>query len=286
MAEGVDLYGLYNKVTDWNAVRAAGIEFAWIKLSDGNTNRDDYGYVAAGRSVGIVMGGYHYAQPGDPIAQANRLIDRCSAYGALDLAPALDLEDPFVPGAAAIDFSIRFLNHVAARGHVPCLYANNSMLNGVLGPVRAAVPGLKVWGARYGANLTVPHDVHQYTSTGRVSGITGDVDRNRGSLLLNRPIDTDEDDYMIVKAAPDDYVSIPCNGKTLLFVSTAFGRKVKILNVAAVRDNAGTGEGAYTSVGPLEEVNPDQPGPIAIGPGCRVVQLRYSADHDFTVWCA
>jgi GH25 family lysozyme M1 (1,4-beta-N-acetylmuramidase) len=286
MAEGVDLYGLYNKVTDWNAVRAAGIEFAWVKLSDGNTNREDYGYIAGGSRVGIVMGGYHYAQPGDPIAQANRLIDRCAAYGALGLAPALDLEDPFVPGAAAIDFSVRFLNQIVARGHVPCLYANNSMLSGVLGPVSAAVPGLKVWGARYGAGLTVPVDVHQYTSTGRVPGISGDVDRNRGSVLLNRPIDTDEDDYMIVKAAPDDYVSIPCNGKTLLFVATAFGRRVKILNVAAVRDNTGTGEGAYTSVGPLEEVNPDQPGPIAIGPGCRVIQLRYSADHDFTVWCA
>jgi GH25 family lysozyme M1 (1,4-beta-N-acetylmuramidase) len=286
MAEGVDLYGLYNKVTDWNAVRAAGIEFAWVKLSDGNTDRDDYGYVAAGRSVGIVMGGYHYAQPGDPVAQANRLVDRCAAYGALDLAPALDLEAPFVPGAAAIDFSIRFLNHVAARGQVPCLYANNSMLSGVLGPVSAAVPGLKVWGARYGAELTVPHDVHQYTSTGRVAGIVGDVDRNRGSLLLNRPSDTDEDDYVVVKAAPDDYVSIPCDGKTQLFIATAFGRRMKVLNIAAVMDNAGISGGSYTSVGGVVDVNPDQPGPIAIGPGCRVIQLRYSADHDFTVWCA
>jgi hypothetical protein len=57
-------------------------------------------YVAAGKSVGIAMGGYHYAQPGDPVPQVNRLVDRCGAYGALDLAPALDLEAPFVPGRA------------------------------------------------------------------------------------------------------------------------------------------------------------------------------------------
>lgn len=194
MAEGVDLYGLYNKVTDWPAVRAAGIEYAWVKLSDGNTNREDYGYVSAGHGVGIAMGGYHYAQPGDPVTQANRLIDRCEAYGALDLAPALDLEAPFVPGAAAVDFAVRFLQQINRRGHRPCLYANNSMLNGVLASVRAAVPGLKVWGARYGANLTVPHDVHQYTSTGRVPGITGDVDRNRGAILRNTAPQKGDDD--------------------------------------------------------------------------------------------
>lgn len=188
MDEGVDLFGLYNKVTDWPAVRAAGIKFAWVKLSDGVTNRDDYGYVTAGRRVGILMGGYHYAQPGDPVAQANRLVERCSFYGALDIAPALDLEAPFVPGSAAIDFAVRFLRQIIARGHVPCLYANNSMLSGILPGVKAVIPNVKVWGARYGGSLTVSHDVHQYTSTGSVSGIAGNVDRNRGTILYNKPI--------------------------------------------------------------------------------------------------
>jgi GH25 family lysozyme M1 (1,4-beta-N-acetylmuramidase) len=189
MDEGVDLYGLYNKVTDWDAVREAGITFAWVKLSDGNTNRDDYGYVTGGRGVGIAMGGYHYAQPGDPVAQADRLTGRCAAEGALELAPALDLEAPFVPGKTAADFAIAFLLRIQELGHVPCLYANQSMLLGVLPAVRKAVPGVKVWGARYGANLTVSHDVHQYTDKGRVPGIAGNVDRNRGTAPLNKEDD-------------------------------------------------------------------------------------------------
>lgn len=189
MPEGVDLFGLYNKVVDWRAVRNNGIEFAWVKLSDGETNRDDYGYVAGGKSVGIKMGGYHYAQPGNPVSQADRLIDQCTKYGALELAPALDMEAPFVPGRAAIDFSTAFLNRLAQRGHVPVLYANNSMLDGILIPIKAAVPGLKVWGARYGAELTVPHNVHQYTSSGSVNGIVGAVDRNRGDILFNKGAD-------------------------------------------------------------------------------------------------
>lgn len=96
----------------------------------------------------------------------------------------------------------------------------------------------------------------------------------------------EEDEPMIAKPAVDDYISVPMNGKTQLFISTGFGRRVKILGYAAVRDNNGSGEGAYTSMQAIEDINPDQPGPITVGPGCRVVQLRYSADHEFTVWAA
>jgi hypothetical protein len=95
-----------------------------------------------------------------------------------------------------------------------------------------------------------------------------------------------EDEPMLVPAAADDYVSVPCNGATALFISTGFSRKVKVLGIAAVRDNNGTGAPSYAQIEQAVDINPDQPGPIAIGPGCRVVQLRYSADHAFTVWCA
>jgi hypothetical protein len=96
-----------------------------------------------------------------------------------------------------------------------------------------------------------------------------------------------EEEPMIVPASKDDYVSVPCNGKTSLFISSAFGRTVTVLNIAAVKDANGKNTPEYTSVQKgIRDINPDQPGPIALGGGCRVVQLRYSADHDFTVWCA
>lgn len=97
----------------------------------------------------------------------------------------------------------------------------------------------------------------------------------------------EEEEPMIAPASEDNYVSVPCNGKTLLFVSAGFGRTVQILNIAAVKDNNGKNTPEYTSVQKgVKDINPDQPGPISIGGGCRVVQLRYRADHDFTVWCA
>jgi hypothetical protein len=104
------------------------------------------------------------------------------------------------------------------------------------------------------------------------------------------PAQEEEDMSVLAPAATDDYVSIPCNGKTALYISTAFGRKIKVLGLAAVRDKDGTGTPKYTSAPSVPDqlvvIDPDIPGPIPIGPGCRVVQLRYSADHPFTAWCA
>jgi GH25 family lysozyme M1 (1,4-beta-N-acetylmuramidase) len=291
MAEGVDLYGKYNKVTDWRAVRADGIEFAWIKLSDGNTNRDDYGYVKAGRDVGIVMGGYHYAQPGDPVAQANRLIERCAAYGALDLAPALDLEDPFVPDSAAIQFAVRFLLRLAERGHVPVLYANQAMLSGVLAPIRSALEAagvrtLKVWGARYGGSLTVPHEVHQYTSKGRVAGIVGDVDCNRGPILLNRVAATsttqEEDDMslypMKLEASAGTNEVLPWNGKAGVLNVIPTATDVTLLHKPwnwGPRGGVGGGNSAADASPESIEVN--QPGEYNIPAGTTRIVLGYSS---------
>jgi GH25 family lysozyme M1 (1,4-beta-N-acetylmuramidase) len=290
MSEGVDLYGLYNKVTDWKKVREAGIEYAWVKLSDGFTNRDDYGYVSAGKSVGIVMGGYHYAQKTKPVDQANRLIDRCLAYGAIDLAPALDIEDPFVPDKEAADFSIAFLNQIIARGHTPCIYANNSMLTGILPAVRKAVPSVKVWVARYGANPTVGYNTWQYSSTGRVNGISGDVDRNRGEIIRNtaampqKPIQAqngDEDD-MIFPAGENITRFVPMDGRQLLFVAS--DSKVTVHDAVAITDNRDDGNPGYVGMDKLGTIDPHRMGPIRVEKGCRAVALRYTSRSPMTVW--
>jgi len=108
-----------------------------------------------------------------------------------------------------------------------------------------------------------------------------------GQVFTPAPSTVDEENKMYAHASNDDYISVPCDGKTLLFVSAGFGRSVTLLNIAAVKDSDGSGQGAYTTVQKgFKTIGPDQPGPIGIGPACRVVQVRYSADHDFAIWCA
>ena len=186
MANGIDIYSQYQHVTSWSRVRSAGIDFAYIKLSDGTSTRNEAGYTRGAQSVGIKAGGYHYAQPGNPVAQADLFIDRCEHYGCTDLAPALDLEAPFTPGNAAINFATAFLRQIQKRGHRPCLYGNNAMLRTVQRPVLAAVPHTLIWVARYGASPSLPYDVWQFSDAGHPAGITASaVDLNKGTLPLN-----------------------------------------------------------------------------------------------------
>jgi GH25 family lysozyme M1 (1,4-beta-N-acetylmuramidase) len=182
MPDGIDVFTAYQQVADWAAVRRAGYEFAYVKVSDGTEDRPDNGYGPAGRAAGVAMGAYHYAEPGDPVAQADRLVGRATAAGLLDLAPALDIEDPFTPGAAAVAFAVAFLERVRELGHRPALYGNNAMLSVVRAPVLAAVPETLIWAARYGATPTVSYDTWQWSDSGHVPGITGAVDLNRGAI--------------------------------------------------------------------------------------------------------
>ncbi len=192
MSQGIDVFTAYQTVTDWHSVRGAGIEFAYVKVSDGDEDRADNGWGPAGRAAGIAMGAYHYAQPGDPVAQANRLCDRAIQVGMTDLAPALDLESPFTPGQPAIDFAVAFVRQVRARGLRPCLYANDNMMRTVRGPVKAAVPETWIWVARYGANPSVQYDLWQYSSSGHIPGISASsVDLDQGTIPHN---DIMEDD--------------------------------------------------------------------------------------------
>lgn len=186
MSFGIDVYRAYQDVRDWRAVRSAGVEFCYVKVSDGTAHRSTGNYFADAKAQGIKVGGYHYAEPGNAVAQANLLVDIVETLGATDLAPALDLESPFVPGATARNFAVAFVRQVKARGHRPCLYASDSMMSSIRAAVLAAVPECIIWVARYGANPVNPYHVWQYSQSGRIPGISASgVDLDTGSIPLN-----------------------------------------------------------------------------------------------------
>lgn len=186
MALGIDVYR-YQTVTDWNAVRHAGVGFVYVKGTDGGDPalvRAD-AQVAGARSVGLPVGLYHYAQLSPtPEYQADVLANEVERLHADGLAPALDLESPFVGDARARDFARRFLTRLHLRGFDRVtLYGNVTMLRGIDAPT-LGVSGVRTWlaaygvndGERYGYSYAGHVDGHQYTSVGRVPGITGSVD--------------------------------------------------------------------------------------------------------------
>ncbi|MEV7555611.1 glycoside hydrolase family 25 protein [Amycolatopsis sp. NPDC089917] len=197
MALGIDIYSRFQTVTNWQSVKDHGVTFVFVKLTDGgglpNGGRNTgEALVAGARSVGIPVGGYHFAQPSpSPEAQADVLIGEVRRLGATGCVPMLDLEDnppgsgvPNIPDRRKRDFAIGFCNRVAGHGFRPGVYMNNAHAK-MLRPDQFGVPDLVIWIARYGAKpdpAAGRYDIHQFTDAGQVSGIrAGSVDLNESS---------------------------------------------------------------------------------------------------------
>lgn len=310
MANGIDVYVAYQNVRDWSAVKRAGYDFCYVKAGDGVSTRATNGYGPRGRAAGLAMGAYWYAQPGDPVRQANLLCDRALSEGLGDLAPALDIESPFVPGTAATNFAVAFCRQVAARGFRPALYANNSMMNAVLGPVLNAVPNTIVWVARYGANPTVRYDVWQWSDKGSVPGIQASaVDLNRGDIPYNlvaapgpapapTPAPTNnllllEESMIRLDPGTNLNVTIPVAGRyPNLWISNGYGAKIQIHQITPkrrtddVRGNYGE-RGWQEKPGQPWPWDADKPGPYFLGlDGVADVTIRYSILDGNRNWVA
>ncbi|WP_329068989.1 glycoside hydrolase family 25 protein [Amycolatopsis sp. NBC_01480] len=185
MALGIDIYRSFQTIHDWPAVKRHGVGYVYVKLSDGASTplggRGD-AEVAGAKSVGIPVGGYHFVQTNPaPERQADVLLGEVIRLDATGCVPMLDLEDnppgsrlPNIPDAEKQRFAEAFLNRLDAKGFRPGVYLNNALAKR-LRPDRWSVPGLVIWIARYGARPDAAagrYDLHQYSSTGAVPGIS------------------------------------------------------------------------------------------------------------------
>jgi lysozyme len=139
----------------------AGVSFAMMKATEGTTFTDPAleTFYAQAAGAGVLRGVYHFYR-GDPTGEADFFLDTVGEHVG-DAVLALDFEDSDylhdVAGAKT------FLDRVQAEtGVKPLIYMSRSFLTGSSwGPVVSPWPGMAMW---------------QYTSSGRVSGWSGDVD--------------------------------------------------------------------------------------------------------------
>lgn len=305
MALLVDLFQPYNRVTDWNAV-ARAVAGAYIKYSDGtggaSTPADNY--AARCRGVSIPYGGYHFAEPGDPVAQARVFLAQYDRLGGA-LAPALDLESGDIPVAARGGFARRFLETVHARYPLVVLYASASWLAS-LQPDTWPYPWDRTWCAAYGNNDGARHavsgyggriDMHQFTSNGRLPGVSGAVDLdwtdNLDAFRLDRVTAaaavasrTEDEANMLVPAGENEHVSLIVAGKSKVYLGSAYGKTVTAHQIVWCGDTPGnTDQPAYLPGGTDKDwvFQPGRPGPLTPPAGAAQMILRYSADHPFTL---
>ncbi len=185
--EGIDV-SKWQGAIDWDAVAASGVRYAFIRVNHGLDDIDEqftYNWSEA-RRVGITRGAYQYFLPGEDAGeQAQLLLDLMGPLEEGDLPPVLDVEeaDGDTPEEIRNDIHVWMEQVEETIGMKPVIYtAKYFWQDGVGMPSDFLAHPL--WVANYEVDCPLIADpwsrwnFWQYTSSGSVSGISGNVDRD------------------------------------------------------------------------------------------------------------
>lgn len=191
---GVDV-SEYQGDIDWEKVKAAGIDFAIIRVGfrtyGGGEIQLDTKYVQnieGALSAGIKVGAYFFSQAvstEEAVAEADAIIDALEPY---DISYPVVFDWEMIYGENArtdtvgvetlADCCIAFCERVRSAGYKPMIYSNkNTSL------MKLDLPRIKdydFWLAEYNTEPTYYYDfdIWQYASDGYIPGISGEVDMN------------------------------------------------------------------------------------------------------------
>jgi GH25 family lysozyme M1 (1,4-beta-N-acetylmuramidase) len=187
--KGIDVSD-YQGDIDWSKVVVDGVQFAFVRVSDGLTNPDDNfdTYWNGSREAGIVHGAYQFFRPNeDPIKQADMLLAATGPMLADDLPPVIDVEVNSGLSSAQVATAVRaWTAHVkAAIGRDPIVYTGKYFWDDSVGATDLG--DLPLWHAQYTSascpDISSTWDawaIWQYDDAGTVAGIpAGGVDMDR-----------------------------------------------------------------------------------------------------------
>lgn len=193
--EGIDV-SKWNKDIDWTSVKNAGIDFAFVRTSyrgyeKGGLAADSYApaNMRNAAAAGVKVGAYIFSQAitvKEAQEEADYLIKSVEGY-TINMPLVFDfeyysggrLEKAKLTKRERTDICLAFCERIKAAGYTPLVYANKTMLNKDLyaSEISSKYP---IWLAHYTTSTDYAGDYSfwQYTSSGKVSGITGNVDMN------------------------------------------------------------------------------------------------------------
>jgi GH25 family lysozyme M1 (1,4-beta-N-acetylmuramidase) len=190
---GIDV-SYYQGTINWTAVKNAGIEFAFVRVSDGDVFHDPKfdAYWAGAKAAGLVRGAYQFFRPNQSItAQADMMIAAVGTLGPGDLPPVIDVEATGGLGPSSVAAKVRqWVDRVkAGTGVDPVVYTGKYFWRDQVGGPSTFV-GNPLWIAQYTSlcpDLPLPWTTWafwQYSESGHVAGIAGavDLDRFNGSV--------------------------------------------------------------------------------------------------------
>lgn len=188
-SKGVDIHGGYQTNVDFKKVKASGIDYVILHMGYGDTisypNQKDpkfEEYYKAAKAAGLNVGGYWYSYS-QSVEAAKREAQSCIEMlkgKQFDYPIYFDMEEKsqYNKGKAFCDSIVTaFCDTLEKAGYYSGLYCSTYYLNDRVSP--AVAKKYALWVAQYNTKCTytgAPYGMWQYSSTGKVNGIGGNVD--------------------------------------------------------------------------------------------------------------
>lgn len=241
MIKGIDV-SHHQGTINWTSVANDGVEFAIIKATEGTSFFDPVcsTNVANAKANGIKVGVYHFARftsNVEALAEAQYFLNRINGLD-LDLPLVLDIEvDEGDIGKSALTAAARtFLDYLKSQDRKVMIYTYHNFYTNDIDAT-----GYPLWIARYGVNSPGINDwtIWQYTDSGSVKGINGNVDVNKAvdsflyGLTEEPPIDPETPDLQVT--GDTDYLVTKDVFLNQMFIENKnTGERVEILGVEPV----------------------------------------------------
>lgn len=188
---GIDV-SCYNGKIDWKKVKAAGIQFAILKVVNKSLKPDsmfETNYKGCNDNGIPVIGVYNYSYATDTTKARADAKQVLKVLNGRKTTVWLDVEDECqmnLKKGKLVEIINAYAEVILKGGCSFGIYTGESEYNNLMKPY--GMPAYKMWIARYGKDngkMDLKYQPHvpnlagwQYTSKGKVNGIQGDVDMN------------------------------------------------------------------------------------------------------------
>ncbi len=204
MLKGCDVSS-HNGDIDWGKVKSQ-IDFAIIRLGYGdNIERQDdscfiknvNGCINNNIPFGVYIYSYALNLGGSESIQSevDHTKKMLSKISKKPFCVYIDMEDDStikLGKTLLTNFALEFCKQIKNAGYTAGVYANENWFKNYLQVSTIASYGYSIWCAKYSdskPNISSNYDIWQYSSTGRINGINGDVDMNYmyNNIISNQP---------------------------------------------------------------------------------------------------
>lgn len=191
---GIDVSKFQGEI-DWEKVADSGVEYVFIRVGNRGTStgkivEDDYfiSNIEGALSAGIEVGVYFFSSAineDEALEEAKFVLDAIEPY-EVTYPVVIDIERPDssdyrtqnVSQEQMTDIARTFCDTVKGSGYTPMIYGNNESFALMLD--MSKIEDIDKWIAFYSVPLYFPYEfsVWQYSASGRIDGINGEVDLN------------------------------------------------------------------------------------------------------------